>query len=60
MTMSYVADTGRNRILELTHQGRLKRVFGAGTPGYWDGEGINAGFTDPHGIACLPRTPYRR
>lgn len=46
----FVSDTGRNRVLEFSREGRLRRAFGAGTPGHWDGEGINAGFTDPAGI----------
>lgn len=47
----WISDSGHNRILECTHDGRILRQFGSGNPGYWDGRGKDAGFTDPHGLA---------
>lgn len=50
-TSLWIADTGHNRILECTHEGSILRQFGSGNPGYWDGCGSDAGFTDPQGLA---------
>ncbi|MBS0557223.1 MAG: redoxin family protein [Proteobacteria bacterium] len=47
----WIADSGHNRILECTHDGRVVRQFGSGNPGYWDGRSRDAGFTDPQGLA---------
>lgn len=47
----YVADTGYNRILELSFEGRVSRQFGSGNPGHWDARGSEAGFRDPVGLA---------
>ena len=47
----YVSDTGHNRILECTHQGRVLRQFGSGNAGYWDGRLADAGFHSPQGLA---------
>ncbi len=47
----YVADSGHNRILECTHDGRVLRQFGSGNPGFWDGRGQDAGFNGPAGMA---------
>ena len=47
----YVSDTGHNRILECTHQGRVLRQFGSGNAGYWDGRLADAGFNSPQGLA---------
>jgi sugar lactone lactonase YvrE len=47
----YVSDTGHNRILECTHQGRVLRQFGSGNAGYWDGRLADAGFSAPQGLA---------
>lgn len=47
----YVADTGYNRILELSFEGRINRQFGSGNPGHWDARGTEAGFRDPVGLA---------
>ena len=49
----YVADTGHNRILECTHDGRLLRQFGSGNTGYWDGRGTDAGYCEPQGLALV-------
>jgi thiol-disulfide isomerase/thioredoxin len=50
-TSIWIADTGHNRILECTHDGRILRQYGSGNPGYWDGRDRDAGFTDPQGLA---------
>lgn len=47
----YVADTGYNRVLELSFEGRILRQFGSGNPGNWDARGTEAGFRDPVGLA---------
>lgn len=47
----WIADSGHNRILECTHDGHILRQYGSGNPGYWDGRGKDAGFTDPQGLA---------
>lgn len=49
----YVADAGHNRILEVSHEGRILRQFGSGNPGYWDGRGTDAGFCNPGGMALI-------
>lgn len=46
----YVADTGHHRILECTHEGRILRVFGSGTPGYVDGNSAECSFSSPRGL----------
>ncbi|MEO5560426.1 MAG: thioredoxin-like domain-containing protein, partial [Dokdonella sp.] len=47
----YVADSGHNRILECTHDGRVRRSFGSGNRGYSDGSANHACFDDPQGMA---------
>lgn len=47
----WISDSGHNRILECAHDGRILRQYGSGNPGYWDGRGRDAGFTDPQGLA---------
>lgn len=47
----YVSDSGHNRILEMTHEGRVMRVFGSGNPGLWDGAMANCGFNQPGHLA---------
>ncbi len=54
----YVADTGHNRILECTHQGRVLRQFGSGNTGIWDGRGNDAGYTEPQGLALNGATLF--
>ena len=46
----YVADTGHHRILECTHDGRILRTFGSGTPGYVDGHPAECSFNGPRGL----------
>ncbi len=52
----FVADTGHHRLLELAldperRRGRVRRVFGSGTPALEDGPARQASFHSPHGIA---------
>lgn len=47
----YVSDTGHHRILECSHDGRVLRQFGSGTPGNWDGQSAACGFQSPQGLA---------
>jgi thiol-disulfide isomerase/thioredoxin len=50
-THLYISDSGHNRVLECTHDGRILRQFGSGNPGFWDGIGSDAGFAQPGGLA---------
>ncbi|MDJ0655887.1 MAG: thioredoxin-like domain-containing protein [Xanthomonadales bacterium] len=54
----YISDTGNNRILELTENGRILRVFGSGNPGFWDGMLENSGFNAPRGLAVAENYLY--
>ncbi len=47
----FVSDTGHHRILECSHDGRVLRQFGSGTPGNWDGQSAACGFQSPQGLA---------
>ncbi len=46
----YISDSGRNRILETWHDGRVRRIFGSGSPGMLDGQEQSASFNNPQGI----------
>ncbi|MBP7369962.1 MAG: hypothetical protein KA902_00830 [Arenimonas sp.] len=50
----YVTDTGNNRILECTTEGRIKRVFGNGLALNIDGPALESAFCRPVGL-CLAR-----
>jgi len=50
-TRLYVSDTGHHRILECSHDGRVLRQFGSGTPGNWDGQLAACGLQLPQGLA---------
>jgi len=49
----YIADSGRNRILQTYHDGRIRRVFGSGTAGLLDGHETAAMFDNPHGMVIV-------
>jgi thiol-disulfide isomerase/thioredoxin len=49
----YIADSGRNRILQTYHDGRIRRVFGSGTPGLLDGSETAAMFDNPQGMVIV-------
>ena len=46
----FIADSGRNRILETYHDGKIRRVFGSGTAGLLDGIETAAMFDNPQGM----------
>jgi len=46
----YIADSGRNRILETYHDGKVRRIFGSGTAGMLDGNESAAMFNNPQGM----------
>jgi sugar lactone lactonase YvrE len=48
----FVADTGHHRVLELSLDGKVRRVFGSGTAGLDDGDPPSARFRGPQGM-CL-------
>ncbi|MCB1560359.1 MAG: redoxin family protein [Xanthomonadales bacterium] len=54
----YVADSGHHRILECTHEGRVLRQFGSGTPGLLDGGSADAGFLFPCGLSLHREALY--
>lgn len=47
----FVSDTAHHRILECSHDGRVLRQFGSGTPGTWDGQLAACGLHSPQGLA---------
>ncbi len=48
----YVSDTGHNRVVEMSFEGQVTRIFGSGNAGLWDGRGIETGFNGPTGL-CM-------
>ena len=54
----YIADSGHHRILECTHEGRVLRQFGSGSPGLLDGSCADAGFNFPCGLALRKESLY--
>ncbi|MCC6560395.1 MAG: hypothetical protein IT478_03475 [Xanthomonadales bacterium] len=57
-TALFVADSGHNRVLECTHDGRIIRQIGTGTNGYLDGKFGDAAFNDPQGMALIKDMLY--
>lgn len=49
----YIADSGHHRILETSHDGKIKRVFGNGKAGMLDGAETRAKFNNPQGMTLL-------
>lgn len=49
----YIADSGRNRVLQTYHDGRIRRVFGSGTAGLLDGRETEAMFDNPQGMVIV-------
>ena len=47
----FIADSGHNRILIATIDGRLERIIGTGEEGFADGEAGEAMFRQPQGVA---------
>lgn len=54
----YVADSGHQRVLECTHDGRVQRVFGSGNGGFADGVATLACFHNPQGLARAGNALY--
>jgi sugar lactone lactonase YvrE len=54
----YVADSGHHRVLECEFNGRIRRQFGSGGPGFIDGPMELAAFQQPMGIALQRDTLY--
>jgi DNA-binding beta-propeller fold protein YncE len=57
-TRLFVSDSGHHRVLECSHDGRVLRQFGSGTPGNWDGQAAACGFQSPQGLALGPDALY--
>jgi thiol-disulfide isomerase/thioredoxin/sugar lactone lactonase YvrE len=49
-TSLYIADSGRNRVLETHHDGKIRRIFGSGTAGMLDGSEDASMFDNPQGM----------
>ena len=47
----YVSDSGNNRILKLSPEGRVLETIGSGAEGFADGSYAEASFYEPHGMA---------
>jgi thiol-disulfide isomerase/thioredoxin len=47
----FIADSGRDRVLEATLDGALVRSIGTGTPGFTDGPVASAQFSSPQGMS---------
>ncbi|TAN05765.1 MAG: hypothetical protein EPN38_10415 [Rhodanobacteraceae bacterium] len=54
----FISDSGHHRVLECSHDGRVLRQFGSGTPGNWDGQAAACGFQSPQGLAFTGGTLY--
>ena len=57
-TRLFVSDTAHHRILECSHDGRVLRQFGSGTPGNWDGQLAACGLQSPQGLAIERNVLY--
>lgn len=56
-----VADAGHHSIVELAQDGEtLVRRFGSGARGFMDGSGEEAQFSEPNGLALVPREVAER
>lgn len=49
----YIAASGCNRVLETSHDGKIRRVFGSGTAGMLDGQETEAMFNNPQGMVMV-------
>ncbi|MGA7802009.1 MAG: thioredoxin-like domain-containing protein [Gammaproteobacteria bacterium] len=54
----YISDSGRNRVLETNHFGRVLRVFGSGSAGLLDNTADSAAFNNPQGLALVDEFLY--
>jgi len=53
----FIADTGHHRVLRMDREGRVRRVFGRGAPGFSNGNG-QAAFNAPRGLALSGEILY--
>ncbi|MEJ2685929.1 MAG: thioredoxin-like domain-containing protein [Gammaproteobacteria bacterium] len=54
----YISDSGRNRVVETNHFGRVLRIFGSGSPGLLDNTADSAAFNNPQGLALVDEFLY--
>ncbi len=54
----WCSDSGNNRILQLTPEGKVLTVIGAGNRGFGDGGFKNCSFHEPHGLALHNQQLY--
>ena len=54
----YIADSGRNRVLETYHDGKIRRVFGSGSADLLDGQEQAASFNNPQGMVSVGEFIY--
>lgn len=54
----YVSDSGHNRVVEATAGGAIVRVFGGNSPGFVDGQGDAAAFSNPQGLSKIDEFLY--
>ncbi|HXG12556.1 MAG TPA: thioredoxin-like domain-containing protein [Gemmataceae bacterium] len=54
----FVADSGHHRVVELSLEGQLRRVFGSSEPGLADGDAAAARFNGPQGLALADNTLF--
>lgn len=54
----YISDSGRNRVLETNHFGRVLRTFGSGSAGLLDNTADGAAFDNPQGLALVDQFLY--
>lgn len=53
-----ISDTLHHRIIITDHNGKLERIIGGSTPGFVNGNSLNARFVRPQGLAFLDETLY--
>ncbi|MDP9353324.1 MAG: alkyl hydroperoxide reductase [Chloroflexota bacterium] len=54
----FVADTGHNRVVELSLDGEVRRIWGGTEPGLADGDATGARFNHPQGLALRAHELY--
>ncbi|MES2386655.1 MAG: thioredoxin-like domain-containing protein [Bacteroidota bacterium] len=54
----WFSDSGHNRILKISSEGKLLETIGSGTEGKTDGSFASASFDEPHGLALVGNKLY--
>ncbi|HEY0902204.1 MAG TPA: thioredoxin-like domain-containing protein [Micavibrio sp.] len=54
----FIADSGHHRIVQITQDGKILHIIGAGSKGLKDGSYNNAQFNKPRGLVMLDDTLY--